>query len=201
MEGRSVTREQATLIILAGGEGRRMGFPKHQLTIGKRTVLEVIYEQLSGLFAETIVVGHEVAALRGGVRVIEDRYAVQSPLVGIHAGLSASQTELTFVVACDMPYVASTLVSHLLALCSPGVDVVVPLIGSYYEPLSAVYRTTCLNSIEALIERGSLKITPLYEEVHIREVGERELRLIDPKLRSFVNLNTPSQHRLAAAGE
>ena len=193
--------EPASLIILAGGEGRRMGFPKHQLAIGESPVLELIYEHLSRLFVETIVVGHEVAAPRGSVRVVEDLYAVQSPLVGIHAGLSASQSELTFVVACDMPYIASALVSHLLALSSPGVDVVVPIIGSYYEPLSAVYRTTCTNAIEALIERESLKITPLYAQVRVREVGEQELRLIDPELRSFVNLNTPIQHRLAAAGD
>lgn len=99
-----------------------------------------------------------------------------------------------------MPYVAPALVEHLLSQAA-GVDVVVPLIGSYYEPLFAVYRTTCLNWIEALIERGSLKITPLYAQVQVREVGERELRLIDPQLRSFVNINTPSQHRLAAVGE
>ena len=194
-------REPASLIILAGGEGRRMGFPKHQLAIGESPVLELIYEHLSSLFVETIVVGHEVAAPRGSVRVVEDLYAVQSPLVGIHAGLSASQSELTFVVACDMPYIASALVSHLLALCSQDVDVVVPVIGGYYEPLSAVYRTTCTNAIEALIARGSLKITPLYAHVRVREVGEQELRPIDPGLRSFVNLNTPGQHGLAAAGD
>ena len=194
-------REPATLIILAGGEGRRMGFPKHRLSVDGKDVLTILHEQLSGLFLETIVVGREVAPPRGSVRVVEDLYTVQSPLIEIHAGLSASKTDITFVVACDMPYVTGVLVSRLLALSSPSVDVVVPVIGSYYEPLSAVYRTTCLHAIEALIERESLKITPLYAQVRVREVGEQELRLIDPGLRSFVNLNTPIQHRLAAAGD
>ena len=194
-------RESASLIILAGGEAKRLGFPKHRLTVDGTRVLDTLHEKLGGLFAETIVVGHGIDNLPSGVRTAEDRYDVRSPLVGIHAGLSASKTDLTFVVACDMPYVARTLVSHLLALCSQDVDVVVPVIGGYYEPLSAVYRTTCTNAIEALIARGSLKITPLYAHVRVREVGEQELRPIDPGLRSFVNLNTPGQHGLAAAGD
>jgi molybdopterin-guanine dinucleotide biosynthesis protein A len=190
MEGRAVTREPATLIILAGGKAKRLGFPKHQLAVDGVRILDALHEKLGPLFVETIVVGRDVDGLPPGVRITEDRYAVRSPLIGVHAGLTTSRTDLTFVVACDMPYVEPSLVAHLLSR-SEGVDVVVPIVRSYYEPLCAVYRRTCLEPIEKLIERGVLKVSGLYQLVNVHEVGENQVRRHDPELRSFVNLNGP----------
>lgn len=181
--------EPATLIILAGGEAKRMGFPKHQLLIDGRRVLDKLHDRLSHLFVETIVVGCDVANPPPGVRVAEDRFAVRSPLVGIHAGLTASLTHLTFIVACDMPYVEPSLVEYLLSR-SENVNAVVPIVRSYYEPLCAVYRRTCLEPIERLIGQGMLKVSELYRLIRLQEIGEKQLRQYDSELRSFVNLNT-----------
>ncbi|MBU0595510.1 molybdenum cofactor guanylyltransferase, partial [Candidatus Bipolaricaulota bacterium] len=137
-----MSREPATLIILAGGEAKRLGFPKHQLIVDGRRVIDTLHERLSPRFVETIVVGREIEDLPPDVRLVHDLYHIRSPLVGIHAGLTASTTDLTFVVACDMPTVEPSLVAHLLDQSS-GFDVVVPVVRGYYEPLCAVYRRTC----------------------------------------------------------
>jgi molybdopterin-guanine dinucleotide biosynthesis protein A len=187
-----VTREPATLIVLAGGEARRLGFPKHRLMIDGERAIDRLCRRLGPLFAETIIVGRDIDNLPPGVRTAEDHYTVRSPLVGIHAGLSASRTDLTFVVACDMPYVVPKLVEHLLSR-SGGVDVVVPVVRGYVEPLCAVYRRRCIGPIERLIERGVLKVSELYPLVEVREVGEHPIRRHDPHLQSFVNLNVTSQ--------
>jgi molybdopterin-guanine dinucleotide biosynthesis protein A len=192
MEGRAVTREPATLIVLAGGEGTRMGFPKHQLTVDGRDVFTILQQRLAPLFVETLVVGRGMDGLPPGVRVVEDHYGVRSPLVGIHAGLSASRTDLMFIVACDMPYVEPKLVEHLLGR-SEGVHVVVPIVRGYFEPLCAVYRKTCLRPIEQLIDSGILKVSELYPLVNVCKVGEDQVRHHDPELRSFVNLNVPAE--------
>ena len=89
-----------------------------------------------------------------------------------------------------MPYVVPKLVAHLLSR-SGGVDVVVPIVRGYVEPLCAAYRCTCLRSIEELIECGVLKVSGLYQLVNVHEVGESQVRQHDPELRSFVNLNGP----------
>jgi len=185
-----VSREPATLIVLAGGEAKRLGFPKHHLAVDGVRVIDTLHEKLGPLFVETIVVGRNIEDLPSGVRVAEDRFAVRSPLVGIHAGLSTSRTDLTFVVACDMPYVEPSLVAHLLDLSS-GVDVIIPVVRGYFEPLCAVYRKTCLEVIEKLIEGGILKVSELYDLVRLHEVGERQVRRHDSELKSFVNLNVP----------
>ena len=192
-----MTREPATLIILAGGESKRMGFPKYQLTLDGRDVLTHLNGRLGHLFVETIVVGRDLDFAPEDVRIAEDRFIARSPLVGIHGGLSASRTDLTFVIACDMPYVEPALVSFLLDRAD-NVDVVVPVVRGYYEPLCAVYRTSCVRSIERLIERGTLKVSELYPLVDERRVDEEQARLHDPLLRSFANLNVPAEIKEAA---
>jgi molybdopterin-guanine dinucleotide biosynthesis protein A len=187
-----VTHEPATLIVLAGGEAKRLGFPKHRLTVDGERILDRLCGRLGPLFVETVVIGRDLGGLSPGARAAEDRYAVRSPLVGIHAGLMASSTDLAFVVACDMPYVKPALVEFLLSQAE-GVDVVVPVVRGYYEPLCAVYRKTCLAAIKGLIERGVLKVSELYPLVEAREVGEREALQYDPQLRSFANLNVPTE--------
>jgi len=189
MAGRAVIAEPATLIVLAGGESKRMGFPKYRLEVGGRDILTHLHERLGPLFAETVIVGRDIEAVPYGVRVVEDRFIVRSPLVGIHGGLAASLTDLAFVVACDMPHVDSDLARCLLDRAN-GADVSVPVVRGFYEPLCAAYRRSCLRPIERLIDRGTLKVTSLYELVDVRNLREEDVRACDPALRSFVNLNT-----------
>jgi len=184
-----MTREPATLILLAGGDAKRMGFPKHRLTVGGERILDRLCRRLGPLFVETIVAGRDLGELPNDVRMTEDCYAVRSPLVGIHAGLAASRTDLAFVSACDMPHVEPSLVEFLLEQAA-GADVVVPVVRGYYEPLCAVYRRSCIGPIERLIEGGTLKVSALYDRVRRREITEPSIRQHDSDLRSFSNLNT-----------
>ncbi len=182
-------REPATLIILAGGESKRMGFPKHRLTVDGERVIDRLHRRLGPLFVETIVVGRDIEDLPPDVQVTEDHYTVRSPLVGIHAGLSASTTDLCFVVACDMPYVEPALAEFLLNQAE-GFGAVVPVVRGYYEPLCSAYRKTCLESIERLITGDVLKVSEIYEHVIVSEIAERRIREHDCDLHSFANQNT-----------
>ena len=49
-------------------------------------------------------------------------------------------------------------------------------VRSYHEPLCAVYCRTCLESIERLIETGTLKVSNLYEAIRLHEVSEGQVR-------------------------
>lgn len=187
----------ATLIILAGGEGKRMGTPKHLLSTSQGTLIERLYDRLGPLFVETIVVGRGLTAYREGIRTVEDLYPARSPLVGIYSGLSASRTDLAFVLACDMPFVKPELVRHLLAT-AVDLDVAVPVVGGYFEPLCAAYRKSSISVIEQALQRGILRVTCIYEHLRVSAMPEDEVRRVDPDLSSFVNLNTPEQLALLA---
>ena len=191
-----MSREPASLIILAGGESRRMGFPKHRLQIEGRDVISHLFARLGGCFIETLVAGRTAMRLPTGTRFAEDRYTVRSPLVGIHAGLSESQTDLAFVIACDMPYIQPRLVLDLVSNVR-GFDVAVPQVGEYLEPLCAVYRKTCLPSIEKMLSRHELKVSDLYSRVRTHRLTEPWVRRRDRGLASFTNVNVSQGAPLA----
>ena len=182
--------EKATLILLAGGKSKRMGQPKHLLLTSQGTLIKHLDLRLRHLFSETLVVGHDLASMQ--LRTVSDLYLAQSPLVGIYSGLLASQTDVNFVLACDMPFVNSALVSHLISYAG-DVDVVVPVVNGYYEPLCAVYCKRSIPVIKELLDRNVLKVTEIYSQLLVREVPEQRLRAFDPKLSSFINLNTPRE--------
>jgi len=182
---------EATLIILVGGESRRMGFPKPLLLINRKNLVEIIIERLKILFSEIIVVGKGKQRIYGKEFIfVEDLYEYHSPLVGIYSGLKVSKNQFNFIVACDMPFVNKNLVKYMLKITG-DYDVVVSIVRGYFEPLHAVYTKNTLNVIEEEIERGNLKVTSFYERVNVKEIPEKIVRKHDPELMSFINLNTP----------
>jgi molybdopterin-guanine dinucleotide biosynthesis protein A len=188
-----VRSEQATLILLTGGESRRMGFPKHRLRTSHGTLVELLQRRLSSLFAETLVVGRKLRVEdKKGLRTVEDVLSLRGPLVGIYSGLLAAKSDLCFVLACDMPFVTVQLVSYLLSQAS-GVDVVVPVVGSYYEPLCAVYRASSIPVIHEMLDRGDLKVASIYDRLAVKRVSEEDLGPLDADFPPFTNLNTPKE--------
>jgi len=189
--------EKATLIILAGGESSRMGRPKHLLPTPHGTLIDHFVKELSPMFTEVLVVGRNLTLSRPGIRTVDDVRPEQCPLVGIYSGLCAANTDLAFVLACDLPFVKPELVQYLLSR-SHEADIVVPVAKGYYEPLCAVYRRTAIPMIEEALDRGALKITEIYDQLQLRKVTEPEIKRFDPELSSFINLNTLKQLRLLA---
>jgi molybdopterin-guanine dinucleotide biosynthesis protein A len=187
-----VSREPATLVILAGGESKRMGFPKHELSVGDVDILTHLHRRLGDSFVETVVVGRDLDRVPQGIRVTEDRFIARSPLVGIHAGLRVSRTELCFVIGCDMPHIEPDLVEHVLRRAS-GFDVAVPVVRGYDEPLLAAYRTTCIAAVEGLIGQLRLKVSGLFEMVRTNRIPEIEVRRHDAGLRSVENINLAAE--------
>ncbi len=188
---------QTTLAILAGGASRRMGHPKHLLATPRGTVVEHLVEQLSPLFSETLLVAKDAVLAPDGVRFVRDARPERSPLVGIYSALLATETPTCLVVGCDMPFVLPALVRGLVAR-SAEFDVVVPRVGGFYEPLLAVYRTSCARAIEAALAMGIFRITSIYRTLRVLEVPEETIRRIDPELVSLTNLNTPKELDLLA---
>jgi molybdopterin-guanine dinucleotide biosynthesis protein A len=68
------------------------------------------------------------------------------------------------------------------------------------EPLHAVYRDTCLPAMRRqLLGEGAPRIVSFFPDVRVLQVEEPELRVLDPDLLSFFNINTPAD--LARARE
>ena len=70
-------------------------------------------------------------------------------------------------------------------------DVVIPHLQDGYHPLFARYSKRCMGFMERLMDDDRLKITNLFKKVKVKEILPKEVRLIDPSMKSFCNLNTP----------
>jgi len=90
----------------------------------------------------------------------------------------------------------SPLVDLLVRAIEPGIDVIVPVVGGFYEPLCAVYSKGCLPAIESQLERGDYKISRFFDLVALKTIDEETIRSVDDRLHSFLNVNAPEDYDL-----
>ena len=184
-----------SLLILAGGASSRMGCPKHLLPASGGTMIDHIINRLGSLFSEVIVAGRGIELNRSDARIVEDIRPERSPLVGILSGMKESSTPDVFVIGCDMPFVKPGLIHLLTSRKDDTNAVVIPVIRGYLEPLCAIYSCSTSDRIEQYLDSGGRKVTGFFQTVSVTEIREPEIRLLDPLLKSFINLNTPNDYR------
>lgn len=195
--------EAFSVVILAGGYGKRLGQDKASAPIAGRPMLQWTAGAVASLSDDVIVVrrdGQELPVPPDGVawREVTDRRADAGPLAGIEAALHEIQHDLMVTVACDMPLVKPSLVCAIAAACA-DVDVTMPVLNGVAQPLLAAYRPSCLPTVERLLKEGEGRIRALLPEVPSRRLGEAELEVYDADLLSFTNVNYPEDVTRVAA--
>ncbi|MEH7074563.1 molybdenum cofactor guanylyltransferase [Neobacillus drentensis] len=186
----------AAAIILSGGKSSRMGTNKALLKINEKTNIERIADTLSRSFNDIILVtNHPEQYEFLGVKMVKDYYPNQGPLAGVHAGLSSSNFDTNFIVACDMPFVSVEL-AELLVTKSADYDAVIPIINGVQHPLFAVFNKRVLSGAAESIEAGRLRMKHLLDTLHVLYVTEKDLQVcgsIDLE-RVFFNMNHPNEY-------
>jgi molybdopterin-guanine dinucleotide biosynthesis protein A len=170
-----------------------MGKDKALLQVNGEPLIDRTVRLMSKIFPHLLLVTNTPRSyLHLGVRMAGDLMPGYGALGGLHTGLFFATTSHAFVVACDMPFLNPELIRYMIR--EPlRFDVVVPRWGNRWEPLHAVYSRRCLKPIEELLKRGAMRIVDLYSRVPVKEIPEKEIRALDPDLRSFFNVNTPEE--------
>lgn len=184
-----------TGIILAGGRSRRLGRDKAVEPFGGQPLIRRVIERVAPLTSEIVVVVADSARgdslpLDADHRVALDIFPEGGSLGGIFSGLTAASNQWGLVVACDMPFLNSGLLKHMLAQ-REGWDAVVPQPGSFPEPTHALYSRACLPYMEARLRANDLKISGFFDQVRVRYLAQEEIETFDPALHSFFNVNSP----------
>ena len=170
-----------------------MGRDKAFLELRGRTLLERALAIARRLSEEVKIVGppERFAAY---APAIEDIYPGQGPLAGIHAALTASRSELNFILALDTPFLDPKFAQYLVEQANQsGAMVTVPRVAGQAQPLCAVYRREFATVAEEALRQGKNNIVPLFASVATREIGDAELRNLAFDPRMFDNLNTPEE--------
>ncbi|HEX3974952.1 MAG TPA: molybdenum cofactor guanylyltransferase [Solirubrobacteraceae bacterium] len=199
----------AAAIVLAGGRSSRMGAPKAALDWhGSTLVRRVTGIVARGVEGPVIVVrapGQELPALPAAVKIVQDAREGQGPVQGLAAGLAAvaGRAAVAYVSATDAPLLHPAFVRRVVDACGDEVDVALPRIGGYRQPLAAAYRVELLDTVEELIAAGRLRPGFLFERCRVVELDEAAMLAdpavarADPQLASVRNLNEPVDYERA----
>jgi len=155
-----------------------------------------VVRRLSGLGDELWVASndeHDLAPL--GLTVKTDPYPGVGALGGLYTALSAASFPIVVVVACDMPFIRAALLrAQIKVLQTEAVDVVIPRLPEGFEPFHAVYRReTCLPAVQGALLSGRRRMVSWFAEVKVRELLPEEIRVYDKEMRSFMNVNDPTE--------
>ncbi|MDR5903085.1 MULTISPECIES: molybdenum cofactor guanylyltransferase MobA [Halomonas] len=181
-----------TGLILAGGQGRRMGgVDKGLVPFAGRPLVAHVRDRLAGQVAELLVNANRSLADYDDFadRVIEDAEdGYQGPLMGIYSGLRAARTPWLLVVPCDTPRLPDDLVDRLVTGIGEA-DIAVAGDGQRLHPVVALMRTSLADDLAAALADGERKIDRWYARhawvrVDFAEGGE-----------AFANLNTQEEKR------
>jgi molybdopterin-guanine dinucleotide biosynthesis protein A len=173
--------------ILAGGQATRFGGrDKSALLVDGRTILDHQIAALAPAVDQVVIVGGERAT-------VHDIVPGCGPLGGLHAALTAARGDAVLLVACDMPYLSTPFLAHLLSLAA-GVDIVVPQTERGYHPLCAVYTRACLEPAAARLADRRLRMRELVGSMRTRVVPIDEIRRFGDPDRLLANVNTPAEY-------
>jgi len=188
-------------IILAGGKSLRMGHDKISENLGGMTLLELVVSRVEPLLDEILIVIAEDRSFpwlegRSKIKKTSDIYPGKGSLGGIYTGLVRSSSFYNLVLGADMPFLNQALIQYLFDVAE-GFDLALPKIGSYFEPLHAIYSKNCIGPAEYLIKKGRKVIIEMAESVSVRYVDVEEIDRFDPRRLSFFNINTKEDLELA----
>jgi molybdopterin-guanine dinucleotide biosynthesis protein A len=186
-------------VILAGGFSRRFGQDKGLIDLaGKPLVLHVV-DKVSKVVDETVVVvssrvqKERFESLLGHkANVVADKQEAQSPLVGALTGFENVEGVYSLLLPCDTPFISSQIAQFLLDICVNKSAVVPRWPSGYIEPLQAAYHAkSALTAAKKALEQGKLDLRSMIARLRgVRYVSTMVLRQMDPKLLTFLNINT-----------
>ena len=191
-----IARESVTGVVLAGGQGRRMGgVDKGLVELDGRPLVAWVLERLAPQVGPLLVNANQNAARYAafGHPVIGDAVGgFAGPLAGLHAALAAARTTWVVTVPCDSPFLPHDLVARLAgAAHSAEASLAVARTFDQPHPVFALVRADVAPHLSAFLEGGGRKIDAWYATLAVVEVA------FDDEADAFRNINTAAE--LAAA--
>lgn len=191
-----------TGVILAGGENTRMPVLKAFIEVDGEKIIEKNLKIMRQLFKEIFIVTNQPELyLYLKTPLLGDVYDIRGPMTGIFTSLLNSSNKWVFVSACDMPFINGELIKYM-ASKRDNYDAVVPksplrppLVkggrrGGYIEPLFAFYSKQLMPSMEKAIFSNKTGSKDFLRDKRVKYIFNREIKGIDAKAMSFINLNT-----------
>lgn len=184
-----------TVIILAGGQGKRLGNRnKGLLELNSTQLIELCISKLQKfhnkilISANSDVKSYETYQLP----IVKDQYdSFQGPLSGILSCRPYVSTPLTLVVPVDSPRFPSDYSSKMLASYQEQTDICVAFDGIRQQNLFLLFKTALFNDMEDYFNQGQRSVRHWLQrhKCTIVDFSDSE--------NCFFNINTPEDLKMA----
>lgn len=177
-------------VILAGGEGSRIGGDKPMRLLGGTTLLDRAIDYASGLSDKVAVAVRDQLVGHAGVAVIRDNPTIEGPLAGLVAALGFGRDEdadAVLTLPADMPFLPLDLADRLAeGLANNGAAIATS--GGYLHPVCGLWLTATLDFVPEYLASGRRSLRGLAETVGYVAVDWPA----DPE-DPFFNINTSAE--------
>lgn len=179
-----------TLVVLAGGEARRLPHKLERVVNGEPMILGAV-RRFSSAFNVAVSLAAPLPddiARCLDCTVIYDRYAKRGPLGGMLSACEVLECKRLGFVAADLPFADAPLLVSLRQAWRDADEAVVASHGGFIEPLVGWYDRL------ALLREGNIALKHEDAAVH-RVVEHLRARTMPMASEAFVNINTPEDLR------
>jgi molybdopterin-guanine dinucleotide biosynthesis protein A len=189
--------------VLIGGASSRFGRDKAFVELGGQPMYARMIALLTDAgVCQTHLIGDPNKYGNLGVSFIPDLWPGEGPLEGIVTALeyneSVDETAYNLIVSCDMPFLTSEWIAHLLDQArKSGAQVTLARSSQGLEPLCSVWHTEIAFEVKSLFRGGIRKVTEALKPFTIEVLDEKDWKRFDNDGRLFWNMNTPQDYEEA----
>ena len=156
-----------TAVILAGGQGRRMGGQdKGLLEFNGQPLVEILIERLEQQGLSILINANRNQAQYEtyGLPVISDQMNdYQGPLAGFAAAMATVDTSFVLTLPCDGPSLADDYAQRFIdRQAQSGASIVVATDGERLQPVHALIAVDLIESLQQFLVSGERKIDRWY---------------------------------------
>lgn len=188
----SISNQEITAVILAGGRGRRMGgVDKGLVDLGGRMLIEYVLAAITPQVGSVLINANrnlERYQCFGHPVLSDDLNDYQGPLAGFQAALQTLSTPYMITMPCDGPLLPTDYVERMMsALEFNGAELAVAHDGTRLQPVYALIPRALTASLTQFLAGGDRKIDLWY--------GQHQMALADftDSAKAFRNINTPKE--------
>ena len=195
----STTVNDITAVILAGGQGRRMGGQdKGLIEFNGKTLVEILIAELERQsLAIVINANRNLDRYRDyGFPVIHDHLQdYQGPLAGFASAMDSVDTDFILTLPCDGPQLAADYAARFIASQQQsGASICVAFDGERLQPVHALIKVDLRASLGQFLDSGDRKIDRWYALHDYVQTDFSDCREM------FRNINTPYDQQTLQAG-
>ena len=184
-------------VILAGGAGSRLGKEKSLVEFDGRPLIQWSVEKLAPFVEDVVVVARgpeqakQLEDLIPNAVIAIDSISGYGPVAGLAAGMGQARNEYVLAIGCDLPFLNADVIDLLFELAQDWDASVPTRENGMMEPLHSVYkRDALLSACQKAMKCGERRIRAPLKMLRVKCVAVEQLKILDPELLTFFNLNT-----------